>query len=87
MKTSNRNLIILDCHKYVQGEKQSILPDFVKVIDDENISTRVLEKLEFQFDMLYELQKDFWIEDDDRVIMKTSIVARQVIDILENNKN
>lgn len=87
MKTSNRNLIILDCHKYVQGKKQSILPDFVRVIDDENISTRVLEKLEFQFDMLYELQKDFWIEDDDRVIMKTSIVARQVIDILENNKN
>lgn len=87
MRIENRQKIIVACHRYVKTIQPSILPDFIQVIDDENINTKVLEKLELYFNMLYELQKDYWVEDDEKVIRKTGIVARQIVDILENNKN
>lgn len=59
MKVENIERVIQTCIRYVKGMKPSLLPTFIDVIDSENISTRVLEKLEIQFNLLYELQKDY----------------------------
>lgn len=76
----------MTCHKYVKGQVQSIIPTFIEVIDDEDINTKVLEKLEYQFNMLYELQKLWGVNDDEDIIRQTAIVCKQIVAILDDNR-
>lgn len=90
LKMENITTITKACIWYVKWNLTSLMSHFIEVIDDENINTRVLERLELQFNMLYELQKDFGTDDEDfdkDVIYKAWLVARQIIKILNENKN
>lgn len=90
LKMENITTITKACIWYTQWKLGSLMTAIIEVIDDENINTRVLERLELQFNMLYELQKDFGTNDDDfdkDVIYKAWLVARQIIKILNENKN
>lgn len=92
MKTLKTENIIKVCQanfQYLKGQRTSLLPVYIEVIDSEWIKTSVLEDLELQFNLLYEFQKEYWTEDDDfdkRIYNKVWIVNRQIVRILSSNK-
>lgn len=86
MKTENIIKFTLACHRYVKWKQKSLIPTFVEIIDDEGLKQRVLEQLQYCFDMLYELQKEYWIADDEFVVRQTSLVCKQIYSILSINK-
>ena len=86
MKTQNIIKFTQACHNYVKWKQTSLIPTFIDVIDDENLKQKVLEQLQCCFDMLYELQKQYWIADDEFVIRMTGILCRQIYRILDANK-
>ena len=86
MKTENIIKFTQACHRYVKWQQKSLIPTFIEVIDDEGLKQRVLEQLQYCFDMLYELQKEYWIADDEFVVRQTSLVCKQIYSILSINK-
>lgn len=86
MKTENIIKFTQACHRYVKWQQTSLIHTFIEVIDDEWLKQNVLEQLQFCFDMLYELQKQYWIADDEFVIRMTGILCRQIYRILDANK-
>ena len=86
MKTLNIIKFTQACHRYVKWQQTSLIPTFIEVIDDEGLKQNVLEQLQYCFDMLYELQKQYWIADDEFVVRQTGLVCRQIANILLANK-